>query len=45
MASALRAAGKQVSVVKLPDEDHWLSRTATRVQMLEAIEQFLRDNL
>ena len=45
MADALRAAGKPVRVVKLADEDHWLSRTATRVQMLEAIEQFLRDNL
>lgn len=45
MARALQAAGKQVKVVKLPDEDHWLSRTATRVQMLEEIEHFLHDNL
>jgi dipeptidyl aminopeptidase/acylaminoacyl peptidase len=45
MANALKAAGKQVTVVKLPEEDHWLSRTATRVQMLESIEQFLHENL
>jgi dipeptidyl aminopeptidase/acylaminoacyl peptidase len=45
MAKALSAAGKRVTVVKLPDEDHWLSRTDTRVQLLKAFEGFLRDNL
>jgi dipeptidyl aminopeptidase/acylaminoacyl peptidase len=45
MATALKAAGKPITVVKLADEDHWLSRTDTRVQMLEAFESFLRDNL
>ena len=33
------------SVVKLADEDHWLSRTDTRLQLLEAFEGFLHDNL
>jgi dipeptidyl aminopeptidase/acylaminoacyl peptidase len=45
MAEALKAAGKRVTVVKLADEDHWLSRTDTRVQMLQAFESFLRDSL
>jgi dipeptidyl aminopeptidase/acylaminoacyl peptidase len=45
MAKALNAAGKRVTVVKLADEDHWLSRTDTRVQLLKAVEGFLRDNL
>jgi hypothetical protein len=40
MAEALKAAGKRVTVVKLADEDHWLSRTDTRVQMLQAFESF-----
>jgi dipeptidyl aminopeptidase/acylaminoacyl peptidase len=45
MANALSAAGKPVTVVKLADEDHWLSRTDTRVQMLKAFESFLSDHL
>jgi len=45
MAKALNAARKRVTVVKLADEDHWLSRTDTRVQLLRAIEGFLHDNL
>jgi dipeptidyl aminopeptidase/acylaminoacyl peptidase len=45
MAKALNAAGKRVTVVKLADEDHWLSRTDTRVQLLKAFEGFLHDNL
>lgn len=45
MAKALNAAGKRVTVVKLADEDHWLSRTDTRVQLLKAVEGFLHDNL
>jgi dipeptidyl aminopeptidase/acylaminoacyl peptidase len=45
MADALRSAGKQVALVKLEDEDHGLSHTETRVQMLKAFEDFLRDNL
>jgi dipeptidyl aminopeptidase/acylaminoacyl peptidase len=45
MEASLRAAGKQVSLIKLADEDHWLSHTETRVQLLNALESFLHDNL
>ena len=36
MAKALTEAGKPVETVVLGREDHWLSREATRVQMLKA---------
>jgi dipeptidyl aminopeptidase/acylaminoacyl peptidase len=45
MEQALRSAGKQVALVKLVDEDHALSHTETRVQMLKAFEDFLHYNL
>ncbi|MBS0377953.1 MAG: S9 family peptidase [Proteobacteria bacterium] len=45
MAKALTAANKPVTIVKLPDEDHWLSRSDTRLQMLTEIERFLKDHL
>ena len=44
MASALRGAGKPVEMVVLPDEDHWLSRAATRKAMLEACVRFVMAN-
>jgi dipeptidyl aminopeptidase/acylaminoacyl peptidase len=44
MASALTHAGKSISFVTLKNEDHWLSRGATRLQMLEATLDFLRAN-
>ena len=44
MADALKAAGKQVEFVKLDGEDHWLSKSATRLQMLEATVKFLETN-
>lgn len=44
MADALKAAGKNVTFVKLDGEDHWLSRSATRTQMLEATVKFLEAN-
>jgi dipeptidyl aminopeptidase/acylaminoacyl peptidase len=44
MADALRAAGKQVDLVELEGEDHWLSRGATRLQMLTASVAFLEKN-
>ena len=44
MADALKAAGKQVEFVKLDGEDHWLSKSATRLQMLEATVKFLATN-
>jgi dipeptidyl aminopeptidase/acylaminoacyl peptidase len=42
MAEALRRARKDVEFVRLPGEDHWLSRGATRLQMLQASVAFLR---
>ena len=45
MAEALQKAGKSVTVVKLPDEDHWMSRADTRTQLLEEIEAFLKQHL
>lgn len=41
MESALKQAGKPVEFVTLDGEDHWLSREATRVQMLQATVTFL----
>jgi dipeptidyl aminopeptidase/acylaminoacyl peptidase len=45
MEAALRSASKPVTLVGLADEDQWLSHTETRVQMLKALEDFLRDHL
>lgn len=44
MAGALRSAGKPVEMVILKEEDHWLSRSATRQQMLEAAMAFVQKN-
>ncbi|KPF76407.1 hypothetical protein IP88_06710 [alpha proteobacterium AAP81b] len=41
MAKALTAAGNPPEVVTLAGEDHWLSRSATRQQMLNAVVGFL----
>ncbi|MCB2114599.1 MAG: S9 family peptidase [Parvularculaceae bacterium] len=43
MESALKSAGKSVSLVKLKREDHWLSQADTRLQTLQAIESFLTE--
>lgn len=45
MAEALQKAGKAVTVVKLPDEDHWLSQAETRTQLLQSLESFLKQHL
>ncbi len=45
MALALRSAGKSVSVAVLAGEDHWLSRTETRVQVLKELDAFLGRHL
>lgn len=45
MENALKSAGKSVRYVGLKGEDHWLSRAATRVQVLEAIDTFLAEHL
>lgn len=42
MAAALRGRRRSVELVELRDEDHWLSRSETRVRMLEATTAFLR---
>ena len=44
MEGALKKAGKSVEFVTLPGEDHWLSRDATRQQMLQATVTFLEKN-
>jgi dipeptidyl aminopeptidase/acylaminoacyl peptidase len=44
MYDALRRAKKQVDLVTLKHEDHWLSRSETRLQMLQATVDFLRAN-
>jgi dipeptidyl aminopeptidase/acylaminoacyl peptidase len=44
MANALKRAGKSVQYVTLNKEDHYLSRSATRLQMLESLMQFLKVN-
>lgn len=41
MADALTAVGRPVELVTLSAEDHWLSRGATRTQMLQATVTFL----
>lgn len=41
MFDALKKTGKTVDLVTLKDEDHWLSRAPTRIQMLEAVIGFL----
>jgi dipeptidyl aminopeptidase/acylaminoacyl peptidase len=44
METALKAAGKPVTLVKLEREDHWLSTSDTRLQMLQATVAFLQAN-
>ncbi len=44
MADALKGAGKPVEFITLPSEDHWLSRSETRLQMLQATVKFLETN-
>jgi dipeptidyl aminopeptidase/acylaminoacyl peptidase len=45
MVRALTAAGKNVAVAVMAGEDHWLSRTEARVQVLKELEAFLAKNL
>ena len=42
--AAMKRAGKPVELVTLKNEDHWLSRGETRLQMLEASVAFLKTN-
>jgi len=41
MEIALRRAGKPVELVTLKSEDHWLSKSETRMEMLEAAMAFI----
>jgi dipeptidyl aminopeptidase/acylaminoacyl peptidase len=45
MVYALQSAGKSVTVSILQGEDHWLSRTQTRVQVLKELDAFLSKHL
>jgi dipeptidyl aminopeptidase/acylaminoacyl peptidase len=42
MFSALKRAGKPAQMVTLKHEDHWRSRSETRLQMLQACVDFLK---
>ena len=44
MADALKDAGKPHRLVVLREEDHWLSRPATRLQMLEEAVAFVAEH-
>jgi dipeptidyl aminopeptidase/acylaminoacyl peptidase len=44
MLSALKRAGKSAELVTMKHEDHWLSRSETRLQMLKASVEFLKAN-
>ena len=41
---ALTSAHKEVEFLRLKGEDHWLSRSETRLQMLQATVRFLRSH-
>ena len=45
MEAAMKRGNRPVEFVLLEGEDHWLSRSATRVQALQATVEFLRKNI
>lgn len=45
MERALERAGKEVRLVRLDGEDHWLSRGETRLEALRAIGAFIEQHL
>ncbi|MEJ0035730.1 MAG: S9 family peptidase [Gammaproteobacteria bacterium] len=45
MAHALSVLDKPATFVRLSGDDHWLSQTATRLQVLKETEKFLQANL
>jgi len=45
MARELEKLQKKVSYVSLAGEDHWLSQSASRVQMLKELERFLGEQM
>jgi dipeptidyl aminopeptidase/acylaminoacyl peptidase len=44
MASALKEAGKPYRLIELAEEDHWLSRSVTRRQMLRETLAFVQEH-
>jgi dienelactone hydrolase len=44
MADALKDAGKPYRLIDLGEEDHWLSRSTTRMQMLDAAVAFVQEH-
>jgi dipeptidyl aminopeptidase/acylaminoacyl peptidase len=45
LSEAMKKAGKSVASVELPAEDHWLSRTETRMKVLRELDAFLLSHL
>lgn len=45
MRNRLRQAGKQVDLIKLNGEDHWLSSRETRLQTLVEMDRFVAEHL
>jgi dipeptidyl aminopeptidase/acylaminoacyl peptidase len=45
MARALAAAGRPFEFIRLPGEDHWLSRSETRLRVLTEIEAFIKKSM
>lgn len=45
METALKKAGKPHEVYKLTNEDHWLSRSPSRIEMLTQMDRFLGAHL
>ncbi|MEZ5920476.1 MAG: prolyl oligopeptidase family serine peptidase [Parvularculaceae bacterium] len=45
MRDALKASGKSVELVTLKEEDHWLSKSDTRLQTLKAMDSFVRKTI
>ena len=45
MERALKRAGKPVEFVRLKGEDHWMSVAETRLQMLTALDGFLKTHM
>ncbi|KCZ55367.1 hypothetical protein HY29_12590 [Hyphomonas beringensis] len=45
MEKALRKAGKDVTLIELDGEDHWLSQGETRIETLKAMSDFVDQNI
>jgi len=45
MERALKRADKQVEFIRLKGEDHWMSVPETRLQMLTALDRFLKTHM